>query len=62
MNRMQAMVYRSYGPPTEVLELDEIDRPIAGADELHGRRRAQPSSQFLHLKSGIIHCLGGCER
>jgi len=37
---MRAIVYREYGPPHDVLELDEVERPVAGDDEVLVRVQA----------------------
>jgi NADPH:quinone reductase-like Zn-dependent oxidoreductase len=37
---MQAIVARRYGPPDEVLELDDIDMPVVGDDDVLVRTRA----------------------
>ena len=37
---MQAIVARRYGPPGEVLELDDVDMPVVGEDDVLVRTRA----------------------
>ena len=37
---MQAIVARRYGPPGEVLELDDVDTPVVGEDDVLVRTRA----------------------
>ena len=51
---MKAIVHDRYGPPDDVLELREVDRPVAGDDEVLVRvHAAGVHTGDWHLVTGL---------
>ncbi|WP_344440020.1 NAD(P)-dependent alcohol dehydrogenase [Kitasatospora nipponensis] len=59
---MRAVVHDSYGPPSEVLRLDEVDRPVPGSGEVLVRVHAAAVDQGVwHLTAGrpyLVRAMG----
>src|SRR5688500_13719865 len=58
---MKAMVYRQYGPPRDVLKLEELEKPVPKADEVLIRVRAasvNPLDSHL-MTTNIGRVMGG---
>jgi NADPH:quinone reductase-like Zn-dependent oxidoreductase len=51
---MKAIVHRAYGPPRDVLALEEIDRPVCGDDDVLVRvRAASVNPADWHIVRGV---------